>query len=150
MPSISRKKDLGVVTLLVTTKRARASFFCQESSFFAHALLLFLSGDSGSFCIFYIYCEFNFVLFSFYLSLLIPTCYILRVKMKFDWDTSVLQNERVKGKSYRGFVLKSPMKNYKISWFKKKKKKIDRFIRREEFFYSKGDNSDFNIFFFFF
>ena len=67
LPSTSRKKDLGVVTSLVTTEREHASFF--------------LSGASRSFCIFCIYFLFNFVLFSFYLSLLIPTTPLPTLKL---------------------------------------------------------------------
>ena len=51
-PSASSKKDLGVVTSLVPAKRERASFFRRDGSFFSHASSPFLSGASGSFCIF--------------------------------------------------------------------------------------------------
>ena len=47
-------------------------FFCKKHNpltFLAHASNLFLSGASGSFCIFCIYFWFNFVLFLFYISL---------------------------------------------------------------------------------
>ena len=63
-PSTSRKKDLGVVTPLVSAEREPASFFCQEGSFLTHASPIFLSGASGSF---YTFCNFYFyfVLFIF-------------------------------------------------------------------------------------
>ena len=80
IPFTSSKINLGVVT----AERERASFFSREGSFFAHVPLLFRSGASESFCIFCIYFLFNFVLFSFYLSLLIPTCLTsLLVRVRF-------------------------------------------------------------------
>ena len=50
--STSSKKNLGVVTLLVTAEREQVYFFGQEGSFFAHASPLFLSGN---FCNFFIF-----------------------------------------------------------------------------------------------
>ena len=51
--STTNKKDLGAVTPLGTAKRERDSFFLSgRPLFFAHASPHFLSGDSGSFCIF--------------------------------------------------------------------------------------------------
>ena len=70
--STSSKKDLGVVTPLVTAEKDQASFFCQEDSFLVYASPIFLSWASERFRIFCIYFQFNFVLFSFYSSLLIP------------------------------------------------------------------------------
>ena len=64
-PSTSSKKDLGVVTPLVPDEIGRTSFFHRVASFFAHVSLLFLSGASESFCIF----------FCIYLFLLIPSRY---------------------------------------------------------------------------
>ena len=49
--SASSKKDLGVVTPLVTAERERAFFFHRDG-FFVHASALFLSGAFGSSCIF--------------------------------------------------------------------------------------------------
>ena len=73
VPSTSSKVDLNVVTPLVTAEKEQVSFFCREGSLFVHVLPNLLSEASGSFCIFCIYFLFNFVLFSFYLSLLIPS-----------------------------------------------------------------------------
>ena len=47
--STSSKKDLGVVTPLVTAEREQTSFFCQDVFFFIHASALFLSVGSGNF-----------------------------------------------------------------------------------------------------
>ena len=50
VPSTTNKKDLDVVTLLVTAERERDSFFCWDCFlFFVYASPLFLSGASGGF-----------------------------------------------------------------------------------------------------
>ena len=62
-PSICSKKDVGVVTPPVTAERTHVSFFCQEGSFFVHALPFFLSGSPGNFCTFVFI--FSLILFYF-------------------------------------------------------------------------------------
>ena len=59
-PPTCSNKGLRVVTSLVTAERAWVSFFCRECSFLRMRRLFFLSGASGSFCIFFIHALFNF------------------------------------------------------------------------------------------